>query len=122
MTGVQTCALPIFEKVPAAAPDKDAKDKDAKPPVPPPTKPEVKIDNALKPYTVPFNQKITTETKQVMKVFSQSVTQNQKQTFWFKYTPVPKESKENEVVIEQTVTRVDMDIEIGGSKIGKGKF
>jgi hypothetical protein len=63
----------------------------------------------------PFYQKMTTETKQTMKVMNNDVNQTQKQTFYFSWTPV--EQKGNDWVIKQKIEGVAMDIDIGGSKI-----
>jgi len=62
-----------------------------------------------------FYQKMTTETKQTMKVMNNDVAQTQKQTFYFKWRPTKVEAKS--VTIEQTIEGVAMDIDIGGSKI-----
>lgn len=98
------------------AKDKEAKDKEKKPDTKPeePKKTEAKSE-VFKGFAKPFFQEITTNTKQVMKVFQQSVTQVQDQTFYLKYEP--KEIKDKEAVIEQTVLGVKMKIEIGGNKI-----
>jgi hypothetical protein len=62
-----------------------------------------------------FYQKMTTETKQTMKVMNNDVAQTQKQTFYFSWKPTKVEGKT--VTIEQTIEGVSMDIDIGGSKI-----
>jgi hypothetical protein len=63
-----------------------------------------------------FYQKMTTETKQTMKVSNQEVTQNQKQTFYFSYTPVEKD-KDDTWTIKQKIEGVQMNIDIGGTNI-----
>jgi hypothetical protein len=62
-----------------------------------------------------FYQKMTTETKQTMKVMNNDVNQTQKQTFWFSWKPIVVEK--DKVVLEQTIDNIAMDIDIGGSKI-----
>src|SRR5262249_29851923 len=62
-----------------------------------------------------FYQKMTTETKQTMKVMNNDVAQTQKQTFYFSWKPTKVEGKT--VEIEQKIEGVSMDIDIGGSKI-----
>lgn len=64
----------------------------------------------------PFYQTLVTKTKQTMKVMDQSVTQEQDQTFYFKWTP--KASKEGEpIVVDQEIIGVKMTINIGGNTI-----
>jgi hypothetical protein len=63
----------------------------------------------------PFYQELTTETKQEMKVMGMDVTQTQKQTFYFKWTPL--EQKDKDWVLEQEIVGVKMDIKIGGNSI-----
>jgi hypothetical protein len=96
---------------PAAAQDKD-KDKDKDKPKDDKGKVLLKWD--LKKGTA-FYQKMTTETKQTMKVMNNDVVQTQKQTFYFSWTPV--EQKGDDWIIEQKIEGVVMDIDIGGSKI-----
>jgi hypothetical protein len=63
-----------------------------------------------------FYQKLTTETKQSLKVLNNDVVQTQKQTFYFSWTPEKQEG--NDVwVVKQKIEAVQMDIDIGGSKI-----
>jgi hypothetical protein len=62
-----------------------------------------------------FYQKMTTETKQTMKVMGSEVTQNQKQTFYFKWTPIKQDGDNWE--IQQEIEGVQMDIDIGGTPI-----
>jgi len=62
-----------------------------------------------------FYQTMTTETTQKMKVMNNDVVQTQKQTFYFKYTP--KKVEADKAVIEQEITGVKMEIDIGGTKI-----
>jgi hypothetical protein len=63
----------------------------------------------------PFFQKMYTETNQTMTVMTNKVTQTQKQTFYFSWTPLEK--KGDEWVLAQKIEGVQMDIDIGGSKI-----
>ncbi len=62
-----------------------------------------------------FFQKMTTETKQTMKIASADFNQTQKQTFYFQWTPTKVEDKS--VVLTQKIIGVQMDIDIGGQKI-----
>jgi hypothetical protein len=62
-----------------------------------------------------FYQKMTTETNQTMKVMNNDVTQKQKQTFYFSWTPL--EEKDGKWTLEQKILGVQMDIDIGGSPI-----
>jgi hypothetical protein len=62
-----------------------------------------------------FYQKMVTKTVQTMKVMNNDVHQTQNQTFYFKFEPTAVAA--DKVSIEQTITGVAMDIEIGGSKI-----
>lgn len=64
----------------------------------------------------PFYQEMKTTTNQTMKVMNNDVTQNQKQTFFFSWTPVDKDDKGN-WKLEQKILGVKMDIDIGGSPI-----
>lgn len=62
-----------------------------------------------------FFQKMTTETKQNMKVMNNDVVQNQKQTFFFEWTP---EKQDGDVwTLVQKIIGVAMDIDIGSQKI-----
>jgi hypothetical protein len=63
-----------------------------------------------------FYQQLTTETTQKMKVMGMEVTQEQKQTFYIKWTPKEPDVKGNWVVT-QKIVGVKMDIDIGGNKI-----
>jgi len=63
-----------------------------------------------------FYQKMTTETKQNMKVMNNDVNQVQKQIFYFSWTPFKKEG--DNWILKQKIEGVAMDIDIGGSKIG----
>ncbi|HTU23275.1 MAG TPA: DUF6263 family protein [Gemmataceae bacterium] len=62
-----------------------------------------------------FYQKMTTETNQTMKVMNNDVTQKQKQSFTFSWTPL--EEKDGKWTLEQKILAVQMDIDIGGSPI-----
>jgi hypothetical protein len=63
----------------------------------------------------PFYQKMTTSTKQTMKVMNNDVNQTQNQTFYFSWKPTKIDG--DKVTIEQEIIGVAMEIEIGGSKI-----
>src|SRR6202051_4282719 len=58
-----------------------------------------------------FYQKMTTETKQTMKVMNNDVNQTQKQTFYFSWTPEKKDG--DSWIIKQKIEGVAMDIDIG---------
>jgi hypothetical protein len=62
-----------------------------------------------------FYQEMTTETKQTMQVMGMEITQNQKQTFYFSWTP--KDQKDGNWELTQKIEGVKMNIEIGGNKI-----
>jgi hypothetical protein len=62
-----------------------------------------------------FYQKMTTTTKQTMKVMNNDVSQTQEQTFYFSWTPI--EEKDGKWTIRQKIEGVSMNIDIGGSKI-----
>lgn len=62
-----------------------------------------------------FYQKMTTVTKQTMKVLNNDVSQTQNQTFIFSWTPT-KQDGDNWTVV-QKIVGVQMDIDLGGSKI-----
>ena len=62
-----------------------------------------------------FYQKMTTETKQTMKVLSNDVSQTQKQTFVFSWTPTGQMG--DDWTVSQKIVAVQMDIDLGGSKI-----
>jgi len=64
-----------------------------------------------------FYQKMVTKTVQNMKVMNNDVNQTQNQTFIFSWTPTAVDDAKGTVTIEQKITGVIMDIEIGGSKI-----
>lgn len=63
-----------------------------------------------------FYQKMTTDTKQNMKVMGSDVVQNQSQTFYFSWT-VDKVEPDGSAQILQRIEGVKMSIDIGGSKI-----
>src|SRR5262245_31308385 len=63
-----------------------------------------------------FYQKMTTDTKQNMKVMGSDVVQNQSQTFYFSWT-VDKVEPDGSALITQKIEGVKMSIDIGGSKI-----
>src|SRR5947209_17360 len=64
-----------------------------------------------------FYQELTTSTDQTMKVQGNDIVQNQKQTFYFSWTPLEVDDKKKEVVLEQKIIGLKMEIDIGGSKI-----
>ncbi len=63
----------------------------------------------------PFFQKMATKTDQTMTVMTNTVKQTQQQTFYFSWTPEKKEG--DTWVLVQKIEGVQMDIDIGGSKI-----
>jgi len=64
-----------------------------------------------------FYQKMTTVTKQTMKVMNNDVNQTQDQTFYFSWTPTKVDNDKGTAIIEQEIIGVAMKIEIGGSTI-----
>jgi Family of unknown function (DUF6263) len=64
----------------------------------------------------PFYQEVTTETKQDMTVMGMKISQTQKQTFYFSWTPKDKD-KDGNWIVTQKIEGVKLDIEIGGNKI-----
>jgi len=63
-----------------------------------------------------FYQTMTTNTNQTMKVMNNDVKQDQKQTFYFSWTPL-EQDKDGKWTLEQKILGVKMDIDIGGSPI-----
>lgn len=63
-----------------------------------------------------FYQEMTTETKQTMKVMGMDITQNQKQTFYFSWTP-KEQDKDKNWIVKQKIDGIKMDIDIGGNKV-----
>lgn len=63
----------------------------------------------------PFYQTMTTTTTQNMQVMNNNVKQEQKQTFYFSWTPLKIEG--DTVTLEQKILGVKMNIDIGGSPI-----
>lgn len=105
------------EKDKKADKDKNGdKDKKVEKPVDPPVKggDEPKF-TAFGAKSAPFWQEVTTETIQNMTVMGQQVKQEQKQTFYIKWTP--KEGDAKKYVVEQQVVAIKMNIDIGGNKI-----
>jgi hypothetical protein len=62
-----------------------------------------------------FYQKLTTETNQTLKVLNNDVSQKQKQTFYFSWTPEKQDG--DTWTVKQKIEAVQMDINIGGSNI-----
>jgi hypothetical protein len=101
----------------------EKKDKDKTPDKTPEKTPE-KVDDKVGPVKLAwkftkdkaFYQEMTTETKQTMKVMNQEITQNQKQTFYFSWTP-KEEDKDKNWVIAQKIEGIKMDINIGGNPV-----
>ena len=63
----------------------------------------------------PFYQEMTTETNQTMTIQGNKVENQQKQTFYFSWTP--KEKKDDSYTVVQKILGVKMDIDIAGNKI-----
>src|ERR1700722_16289062 len=81
---------------------------------------EEKVDLKFKAFdakAAPFYQRLETTTEQKMSVGSppQEMTQKQTQVFIIKWTP--KEMKDSQWVVEQTIEGVEMNINIGTTKI-----
>lgn len=64
----------------------------------------------------PFYQETTTETKQSMKVMGTSLTNRQKQTFVFSWTPKEQDAKNN-WMMKLRIEGVVLDFDIGGVKL-----
>jgi len=97
---------------PAVGQDKEKKKKKKAPPADAPVTLKWQFTTGEKGK---FYQKMTTDTKQTMTVMGNPVTQTQKQTFYFEWTPVKQTGSRWE--IEQKIVGVKMEIDIGGSKI-----
>ena len=63
----------------------------------------------------PFWQTLTTTTKQSIKVMGQEVKQEQKQTFYVKWTPVSYTG--DTIVVTEQIVGINMNIDIGGNTI-----
>ena len=64
---------------------------------------------------VPFYQEITTRTVQDIKVQGTDVSQNQTQTFYFKFEPLRRDG--DRWVVRQTIEGVKMSIDIAGNPV-----
>jgi RNA polymerase sigma factor (sigma-70 family) len=64
---------------------------------------------------VTIYQKATIVTEQTVKVQNQDVKQTQSQTMYYSYTPVKQDG--NSWIIKQKIEGVQMDLDVGGSKI-----
>jgi hypothetical protein len=62
-----------------------------------------------------FYQTMTTKTEQNLTVMGMKITQNQSQTFYFKWTAV--DQKDKNWIVKQEIIGVKMDIQIGGNPI-----
>jgi hypothetical protein len=62
----------------------------------------------------PFYQEWSSETTQTMKVAGSEIKNVQKQTFYFKWTPIAQDNQGN-WVLKQKIERVKINIEISGS-------
>ena len=86
---------------------------DPKPaPTPAPTPDKVELVWKLEKDKT-FYQKMTTSTKQTMKVLNNDVIQTQNQTFYFSWTPLSHDG--DNWVVSQKIIGVQMDIDLGGS-------
>jgi hypothetical protein len=63
----------------------------------------------------PFYQELTTKTNQTIKVMGQEVKQEQKQTFYVKWTPVSYTG--DTIVVKEQIVGIKMNIDIGGNTI-----
>jgi hypothetical protein len=63
----------------------------------------------------PFYQTLTTKTNQSIKVMGQEVKQEQKQTFYVKWTPVSYTG--DTIVVTEQIVGINMNIDIGGNTI-----
>ncbi len=72
---------------------------------------------------VSYYQEMTTDVTQIIKVQGQDLTQKQKSTFWYQWTPVKEEkvteNKEEFVrwTVKQKIEGLEMDIDISGNPI-----
>src|SRR5437016_5093374 len=73
------------------------------------------IWKAFEPKSV-FYQELVTKTKQEMTVMGQKIDQDQRQTFYLKWTAEDK--KDGNYVVNQEIIGLNMDINIGGNRIG----
>jgi Family of unknown function (DUF6263) len=64
-----------------------------------------------------FYQKMNTKTKQSMNVLNNNVKQDQEQTFYFEWKTVLKDKDKHIWEITQTIQGVEMNIDLGGTKI-----
>ncbi len=71
----------------------------------------------------PYYQQVTTDVTQIIKVQGQDLTQKQKSTFWYQWTPV-KEEKVKEgaeevtkITVKQKIEGLEMNIDISGNPI-----
>jgi Family of unknown function (DUF6263) len=96
--------------------DKADKDKGEKKPDPPGKGQDEAKFTAFAAGSAVFYQEVTTETIQNMTVMGQQVRQEQKQTFYIKWTP-KKPAEGKNLVVEQQVVAIKMNIDIGGNKI-----
>jgi hypothetical protein len=113
MAGFLVVAVAVCLAIPAVAQDKDKKKDKEK------DKPKASGDKTTIKWKFEkdkvFYQKMVTKTVQTMKVMNNDVNQTQNQTFYFSFKPTAVDK--DKATIEQTITGVAMDIEIGGSKI-----
>jgi hypothetical protein len=117
LAGFLVVAVAVSLAIPAVAQDKD-KDKAKEPPKKDEPAKVTGDKVAIKwkfEKDKAFYQKMVTKTVQIMKVMNNDVNQTQNQTFYFSFKPTAVTA--DKVTIEQTITGVAMDIEIGGSKI-----
>jgi hypothetical protein len=69
-----------------------------------------------------FYQEMTTESKQTMKVMGIEINQNQKQTFFFSWTPDSQDEKDKSWRIKQRIEGVQIDLQISGTQIAYDSF
>ncbi len=101
---------------PKPADPKPADPKPAAAPAPPPAPAGDKANLVWKlEKDKTFYQKMTTVTKQTMKVLNNDVSQTQNQTFIFSWTPTKQDG--DNWTVSQKIVGVQMDIDLGGSKI-----
>lgn len=126
LAGLGLMAVLLVVLGPVAGQEPAKKDAPKAPGAPAPTSPEKKAPAApsagdkvtLKwkfEKDKAFFQKMGTTTKQELTVMGNKVTQEQKQTFVFSWTPIKIEG--DVVTLKQKIESVDMAIDIGGTKI-----
>lgn len=96
-------------------PQQQPKDQPKDPPKTPPAQPDGKTFAFKFEKDKKFYQEVATTVTQIIKVQGQDLTQEQKSTFWFEWTPL--EEKDGKWTIKQKVEGLRMTIDISGNLI-----